>query len=132
MNIKALLEHPFWQTLPAAVGPRCAVFGLTFLLAACSGSSTTEQSSSATISVNLLVSNSVIVEHAEVGALVGRLSVNSNGTLTPPLQYKLIDSSGGRFKIVGDQLQVAEPDLVDYEAQSLTRVLISATDSNKN
>ncbi|WP_198411847.1 cadherin domain-containing protein, partial [Microvirga flavescens] len=56
----------------------------------------------------------VVNENAANGTVVGNLSVfDPDGDA---VTYALIDNAGGRFKIVGTQIRVANGSLLDYEA----------------
>ena len=45
------------------------------------------------------------------------------------LSFSLVDSAGGRFKIVGNQIQVANGVLLDYEQAASHTIVVRATDA---
>ena len=70
----------------------------------------------------LALSNTSVPEDADIGDLVGILSVQDGSGV---YVYTLTADPDGRFKIVGDQLQVAE--YLDYESTDGHPVTISAS-----
>jgi hypothetical protein len=60
---------------------------------------------------DIMLDNNTVPENSTIGTLVGVFSL-LNATGTPV--YTLVDSAGGLFQIVGDELQVAGP--LDFEA----------------
>ncbi|NCR09221.1 MAG: hypothetical protein GPI95_13180 [Microcystis aeruginosa LG13-11] len=77
---------------------------------------------------NIKLTNSNINENSPNNTIIGQISVsdpdpNDTHTLT------LIDDAGGRFKLVGTQLQVANSSLLDYETNTSHNITIKATDA---
>lgn len=75
-----------------------------------------------------LLSAAKAQEGAATGTAVGDL------TATDPnpgdgLSFSLVDSAGGRFKIVGNQIQVANGVLLDYEQAASHTIVVRATDA---
>lgn len=82
---------------------------------------------SAPTAINL--SSNTIAENSTIGAVVGELSSvdpDSGDSHT----YTLVDSAGDRFRIVNNQLQVANASLLDFESNSQHVVVIRSTDSH--
>ncbi|NCQ69135.1 MAG: tandem-95 repeat protein [Microcystis aeruginosa W13-16] len=77
---------------------------------------------------NIKLTNSNINENSHNNTIIGQISVsdpdpNDTHTLT------LIDDAGGRFKLVVNQLQVANGSLLDYETNTSHNITIKATDA---
>jgi hypothetical protein len=77
---------------------------------------------------NIQLTNSNVNENSPNNTIIGQISVsdpdpNDTHTLT------LIDDAGGRFKLVGNQLQVANAGLLDYETNTSHSITIKATDA---
>ncbi|CCI03457.1 Calx-beta domain-containing protein [Microcystis aeruginosa] len=77
---------------------------------------------------NIQLTNYNINENSPNNTIIGQISVsdpdpNDTHTLT------LIDDAGGRFKLVGNQLQVANSSLLDYETNTSHNITIKATDA---
>ena len=75
------------------------------------------------------LSASTTVEGAAAGTVVGTLQ----GVIDPDAgdshAFSLIDDAGGRFKLVGDALQVADGALVDFESAASHDVTVRVTDA---
>ncbi|MGK7939026.1 MAG: hypothetical protein AB4062_02485 [Crocosphaera sp.] len=73
--------------------------------------------------------NATIPENSANDTLVGTLT-----TTDPNLEdthiYTLLDDAGGRFKIVGEQLQVADRSLLDFEANTSHIIEVQTRDNN--
>ncbi|NBJ13032.1 calcium-binding protein [Microvirga arsenatis] len=70
-----------------------------------------------------------VAEDAKTGWYVGRLSAGDpNWGDYETLRFSLVDDAGGRFKIVGDQLVVADAAKIDYEQAKTHQVVIRVTD----
>ena len=67
-----------------------------------------------------------VAENSANGTAVGTLSVTGTATYT----YSLLDNAGGRFQIVGNQLQVANGALLDYESLFQHTIQVQATGSD--
>jgi hypothetical protein len=68
-----------------------------------------------------------VTENTATGTLVGSLSttdVDAGDTFA----YTLVDSASGRFKIVGDQVQVADGTLLDFETTTSHTIRVRTTD----
>jgi hypothetical protein len=77
---------------------------------------------------DITLSASSVPENSASGTIVGNLSTtdpDSGQTFT----YTLLDSAGGRFKVVSNQLQVDNGTLLDYESNTSHNVTIRTTDS---
>jgi hypothetical protein len=69
------------------------------------------------VPTSLALSANTVPEHCRQGTVIGQLSAvdpDFGDTLT----YQLLDSAGGRFKITGTVLQVANGNLLDYDDTS--------------
>jgi hypothetical protein len=75
----------------------------------------------------LALSGSSVPEDSNSGTLVGRLS-----TIDPDVgdtfAYKLLDSAGGRFQIVGDRVLVDDGTLLDFETATSHTIRVRTTD----
>jgi RHS repeat-associated protein len=74
------------------------------------------------------LTNSSIAENSANNTLVARLNTtdpNSADTHT----YLLLDNAGGRFKLVGDELRVANGSLLDFEAATSHQIRLRTTDN---
>ncbi|TRT44375.1 MAG: tandem-95 repeat protein, partial [Microcystis aeruginosa Ma_QC_C_20070703_M131] len=77
---------------------------------------------------NIQLTNYNIKENSPNNTIIGQFSIsdpdpNDTHTLT------LIDDAGGRFKLFGNQLQVANSSLLDYETNTSHNITIKATDA---
>ncbi|MEO1184350.1 MAG: cadherin domain-containing protein, partial [Cyanobacteria bacterium J06636_27] len=79
----------------------------------------------------ILISKDSVDENSPEGTVVGLLSATDPGD-TDPFTFRLINDAGGRFKIVGNELQVANGELLDFETNTDYDVIIRATDSKGN
>jgi cysteine-rich repeat protein len=75
-----------------------------------------------------------IEEAAAADTVVGTLVVGTLGAVSDPdvgdsHSFSLPDDAGGRFKIVGDQLQVADGSLLDFETAVSHDITVRVTDS---
>jgi large repetitive protein len=77
---------------------------------------------------NLTLSNSTIAENSPPGTLIGTFITqdpDANDTFT----YTLVDTAGGRFQAIGNQLLVANGMLLDYERDRTHTIEVRSTDS---
>lgn len=77
---------------------------------------------------DILPDEATIAENAADGTLVAELSAidaNTGETFT----FDLLDDDGGRFKIIGNQLRVADSTGLDYEASASHIITVQVTDS---
>ena len=77
---------------------------------------------------NIYLSNNTIDENSANDTPIATLSsedYNTNNTHT----YTLINDAGGRFKLNGNQLVVANTSLLDYEAATQHTIRLKTTDS---
>lgn len=97
------------------------------------GASTSRNIKITVIDVNfaptaISLSASAIQEGAAANSIVGLLSSTDADAGDTPT-YTLVDSAGGRFQIVGNELRVSNGLLLDYEQASSHTVTIRATDT---
>ncbi len=77
----------------------------------------------------IVLGRSTLAEVVGNGHLIGRFtSVDADAGDTST--FTLLDSAGGRFVIVGNQLQVADRTLIDFEVASSHQVTVRVTDSS--
>ena len=76
----------------------------------------------------LLLSNQSITENSSTNKLVGTLTAN-DGNSSAPHSFTLVDDAGGRFKIVGNQVQVANGSLLNYEASTSHAIMVQVSSS---
>ncbi|MEL6461829.1 MAG: DUF1194 domain-containing protein, partial [Cyanobacteria bacterium J06621_15] len=77
----------------------------------------------------ILISKDSVDENSPEGTVVGLLSATDPGD-TDPFTFRLINDAGGRFKIVGNELQVANGELLDFEINQIHTIEVEASDSN--
>jgi hypothetical protein len=75
----------------------------------------------------LELSLTVVNEGSPTGTVIGTLSTCDPDT-GENFVYTLLDSAGGRFKIVGDELLVDNAERVNYEANPLPTIRVRTTD----
>lgn len=77
-------------------------------------------------------SGQVVLEKSATDALVGSLAtIDADlGAEGDTHTYTLIDNAGGRFKIVGNELRVANGSLLDYHANASHMIRVRTTDSH--
>jgi hypothetical protein len=77
---------------------------------------------------DILLSRNLVAENSASGTVIGRLT-----TIDPDAadthRYTLLDSAGGRFQLVGDQVQVALGAVLDYESLGSYTIQVRTTDS---
>jgi parallel beta-helix repeat protein len=76
---------------------------------------------------NVLLSNSSVKENSAAATVVGVLSAVDPDTGNSHT-FALVNSAGGRFRISGNQLQVNNASLLNYEAAASHTVVVRATD----
>ncbi|MDX1948305.1 MAG: right-handed parallel beta-helix repeat-containing protein [Pirellulaceae bacterium] len=77
---------------------------------------------------DVLLSNQAVRENSAAGTAVGVLSAvdpDTGNTHT----FVLVDGAGGRFRLVGNQLQVNSDTALNYEAATSHTVVVRATDA---
>jgi putative methionine-R-sulfoxide reductase with GAF domain len=77
---------------------------------------------------HIALDGATVAENSAAGSLVGRLSTtdpDAGDTFT----YRLTDDAGGRFKIEGDRLLVANCRLLDYETNATHGISVVVTDA---
>ena len=74
------------------------------------------------------LSQDTLPENTASGVTIGQLSA-LDPDVGDGISYQLVDDAGGRFQIVGDQLQVAPGAVLDFEAQSTHTIVVEGTDS---
>ncbi|MEO1431599.1 MAG: Calx-beta domain-containing protein [Cyanobacteria bacterium J06633_8] len=77
----------------------------------------------------ILISNDNVDENSDEGTVVGLLSATDSGDTEDPFTFRLINDAGGRFKIVGNELQVANGELLDFESNQIHTIEVEASDS---
>ncbi|XP_062519526.1 coadhesin-like [Corticium candelabrum] len=92
---------------------------------------------------NIQISNNDVNENSPVETVVGKLNTNdpdNSQSSRQSFKYALLDTAGGRFKVVGDTIKVAVDNtnciafgglscLLNYEAQRQHDIVVRATDS---
>ncbi|NCR43314.1 MAG: tandem-95 repeat protein, partial [Microcystis aeruginosa SX13-01] len=77
---------------------------------------------------NIQLTNSNVNENSPINTIIGQISI-SDPDLNDTHTLTLIDDAGGRFKLVGSQLQVANASLLDYETKTNHSITIKASDT---
>jgi len=80
-----------------------------------------------TAPTDIVLSAQSIPEMSNTGTIIGRLSA-VDSALDYIFSYELIDDAGGRFKIEGNQLKVANGALLDYEQTQFHVIRVKVTD----
>lgn len=75
--------------------------------------------------LDLTITGQSVAEISATGSVVGTLASPAAG---PGAAFSLIDDAGGRFQIVGNQLQVADGLLLDYEQNTSHTVTVRVID----
>ena len=75
---------------------------------------------------DISISPATIPENSQAGTVIGTLNTvdDVQGTFT----YQLLDDAGGRFVLVGNQVQVAEGAILDFETTASHSIRVSSTD----
>ena len=76
---------------------------------------------------SIQLDHTTIEENSPNGTVVGQLSTVDQD-VSDPHAYQLLDDTGGRFALVGNQLQVANGNLLNYEKNTNHVVTIRSTD----
>jgi hypothetical protein len=79
-----------------------------------------------TTSSNLLISRQTIAENSQNNSLVGILTPQDGNSLAPHT-FALTNNAGGRFKIVGNQVQVANGSLLNYESATSHNITVQVS-----
>ncbi len=77
----------------------------------------------------IYLTSNTVAENSSTGIVIGQLSSvdpDPDDTYT----YILADNAGGRFRIVGNQLQVADGTLLNFESSTQHSVTVTSTDAN--
>ncbi len=74
----------------------------------------------------LALSNQTIAENSPTNWLVGTLTPADGNSLAPHT-FTLVNSAAGRFKIVGNQVQVANESLLDYESATSHNITVEVS-----
>jgi V8-like Glu-specific endopeptidase len=77
---------------------------------------------------DISLSNNSVADHSPTGTLVGTLSA-SDPNLGDTFTYMLVDNAGGRFRVVANQVQVANGALIDYNTAPSNNIRVRVTDS---
>lgn len=77
---------------------------------------------------DITLDNTSIAENSSNGTLVGTLSA-TDADAGDIFTFNLLDDAAGRFQIVGNQLQVGNGTLIDFETNSSHDVIVQVTDS---
>ena len=77
------------------------------------------------------LSNNDVDENSANGTAIGDFSA-TDASDTDSFTYSLLDNAGGRFTLNGNQLQVANGTLLDFESNTSHSVTVRAIDSNSN
>ena len=77
---------------------------------------------------DISLSASSVDENAANGTVVGTLSTTDPDT-GDSFTYSLVNDAGGRFAVVGDQIQVADGSLLDFETATSHVVRVQTTDA---
>lgn len=78
--------------------------------------------------LTIRLSNQSIAETSPTSTVVGTLSA-VDGNSSKAHTYTLVDSAGGRFKIVGNQVKVANGSLLDYEDSASHDIVVKVSSS---
>ena len=76
------------------------------------------------VNEGLTLTGDTVAEGAATDTYVGRLDDSK------PLTYSLVDDAGGRFKVVGDEIQVQDGTLLDFETIASHSITVRATNDS--
>lgn len=78
---------------------------------------------------NILLSQSSVREHSDVGTVIGTLSgTDPNGDA---LTYTLLDNAGGLVELVGKEIRVKNNAAIDYEQMTSFNITVRASDGGE-
>lgn len=77
---------------------------------------------------DIALSSAVVDENIANNSVVGTLTTTDPDT-GDTHSYSLVDTAGGRFKVAGSDIQVADSSLLDFEAGTTHNVTVRTTDS---
>ncbi|MEH2058174.1 MAG: putative Ig domain-containing protein [Nostoc sp.] len=75
------------------------------------------------------LAGNTVAENSSTGIVIGQLT-STDPDPGDTHTYTLEDNAGGRFRIVGNQLQVADGTLLNFESSTQHSVTITSTDAN--
>ena len=78
---------------------------------------------------DIVLSNDTIAENSGAGTPIGQLS-NDDPDAADTYTYSLINSYGGTFAIIDDQLVVNDPSLLDFESTPTMDVVVEVSDGS--
>jgi RHS repeat-associated protein len=78
--------------------------------------------------IAITLTGNTIAENSPMGTVIGQL--NTNDPNTGNYTYTLPNDASGRFKIVGNQLQVASGTLLDFESNNQHTITVRSTDAS--
>ena len=78
---------------------------------------------------DFVLSANIVDENAALGAIIGTFQDVVDPDAGDTHTFALLDDAGGRFQIVGDELQVADGTLLDFEGASSYTITVRVTDS---
>lgn len=78
---------------------------------------------------DISLSNNSVAENSTSHTVVGLLST-TDADATDTHTYTLLDNAGGRFQLAGNQLQVADGTLLDFESNSSHSITVRSTDAS--
>ncbi|MBF2067245.1 MAG: putative Ig domain-containing protein [Calothrix sp. C42_A2020_038] len=76
--------------------------------------------------VTVTLTNNAIAENSPTGTVIGQLNTNN----TSSYSYTLVDNASGRFRIVNNQLQVADSTLLNFESNNQHTITVRGTDAS--
>jgi RHS repeat-associated protein len=78
--------------------------------------------------IAITLTGNTIAENSPMGTVIGQL--NTNDPNTGNYTYTLPNDASGRFKIVGNQLQIASGTLLDFESNNQHSITVRSTDAS--
>jgi RHS repeat-associated protein len=78
---------------------------------------------------SITLTNNTIAENSLTGTVIGQLSTNNQNSGNSN-NYELVNGAGGRFRLVNNQLQVADSTLLDFESNNQHVIIVSNTDTS--
>ncbi|OUL33998.1 putative Ig domain-containing protein [Nostoc sp. 106C] len=75
------------------------------------------------------LTGNIVAENSISGTVIGQLS-STDPDAGDSHTYTLEDDAGGRFRIVGNQLQVADGTLLNFESSTQHSITVKSTDTN--
>jgi RHS repeat-associated protein len=116
-----------FANVPLAIGDNSFTARATDIAGNENTFSTTIYRLSAPTAINL--TGNTVTENSATATVIGQLST-ADPDVGDSHIYTLVDDAAGRFRIVGNQVQVANPTLLDFETNSQHSIIVRSIDAS--